>query len=72
MASLSEFYRDAEGRKNVKAYLDEFIEKEAVKMLFERENVDAIPDAKELIDKAFSNLDVMFAPKQNKIPNNPR
>jgi len=66
MKSLSEFYADKEMCTNVKSYLDEFIKSEGIRMLFERENIEGVADAKEIIDKAWENLELMFAPKQKK------
>lgn len=66
MKSLQEFFNETDTKNNVHAYLIEFLEKKAVKMIFERENTDAIADAKDVIDEAFENLEVMFSPKPKK------
>ena len=63
MKSLQEFYNDKDTRNNVKEYLLQFYKDEAVRMLMNRENTVALADAVELLDKAFDNLDSMFAPK---------
>lgn len=66
MNSLREFYRDKDTRDNVKNYLIEFLEKEAIKKVFKREDVSAIAEAKEMIDKAWDNMSVLFDKKSKK------
>ena len=63
MKSLIEFYQDEDTRNNVKEYLIEFFKQEAVKRLMEREDAVALADAVELTEKAFENMDILFAPK---------
>ncbi len=72
MKSLQEFNNDKETRDNLHQYLVEYMQQEAVRILFDREstenymNPESIADAKELVDRAFENLDVMFGPKPKK------
>lgn len=72
MKSLQEFYNDKETRDNVHHYLTDFIKEEAVKALFNREatetymNPESIADAKELVDRAFENMETLFSPKVKK------
>ena len=66
MKSLLSFYNDKDTKENVYNYLVDYLEKEAVKRVFDREDVSAIADAKEVIDKAFSNLEVLFNKKVEK------
>ena len=66
MKSLQQFYNDKDTKENVYNYLIDYLEKEAVKRVFEREDVSAIADAKEVIDKAFDNLEVLFNKKAEK------
>lgn len=72
MQSLQEFTNDKETRDNVHQYLVDYIKQEAVKTLFDREstevymNPDSIADAKELVDKAFENLETLFSSKPKK------
>lgn len=63
MKSLLNFYQDIETRDNVKNYLIEFLEQEAVRKVFAKEDISGIADAKEIIEKAFYNLEVMFEQK---------
>lgn len=64
MKSLQEFYKDTDTKNNVHEYLVEFLRAEAVKKVFEREDVSSVAEAKEMIDKAFEKLDIMFNSKK--------
>jgi len=66
MKSLREFYNDHDTRDNVHNYLVEYLEQEAIKKVFAKEDVSAVAEAKEMIDKAFENLSVIFEPKVEK------
>lgn len=69
MKSLQEFYNDKDTKENVLAYLIDFLEKEAIKKVFDKESfeeISAIGSAKEVIEKAFDNMDLMFQTKVNK------
>jgi len=66
MPSLFNFYKDKEGRENVYNYLVDFLEKTAIKKTFEKKDTLAVAEAKEIIDEAFKNLEVMFEPKPKK------
>lgn len=64
MKSLQELYiHDKPALNNLQEYLTDFMSKSAVERVFKREDVTHIADAKELVDEAFKNLDVLFAPK---------
>lgn len=63
---LKEFYQDKELVKEFKDYLDRFIELKAIEKVFGREDTLAVADAKEMIDGAFEQLEVEFAPKPKK------
>lgn len=63
MKSLIEFYNDKETKDNLHNYLVDYLEKETVKKVFNREDISGVADAKECIDEAFENLEVLFAPK---------
>lgn len=65
MKSLLEFYQDTETRNNVQNYLIDYLKEEALRKLFDKEDVSAVAEAKEMIDKAFENMDVIF---QTKLP----
>jgi len=66
MKSLQRFYNDKDTKDNVHNYLIDYLEKEAIRRVFDREDVSAVADAKEVIDKAFDNLEVLFDPKVGK------
>ena len=63
MKSLQEFYQDTDTKNNVHEYLIQYLKDEAVRMLMAKEEPYAVADAKEVIDKAFYNLEVLFSPK---------
>lgn len=70
--TLHEFYNDKEIREAVYNYLTQFLTEQAVKKVFNKEDTSAIGEAKELVDKAFDNLDILFRPKRKrKEPVNP-
>jgi len=60
---LYEFYKDTATKENVLHYLVQFLEEEAVKKVFNKEDVSAVAEAKEVIDKAFDNMDYIFGAK---------
>jgi hypothetical protein len=66
MKSLLEFYNNSELKNNVHEYLIEFLKEEGVKRIFDKEDVSSLADAKEVIDKAFQNLENMFEKKPKK------
>ena len=61
--SLQEFHENADMKNNVHEYLVAFLKEEAVRKLMDKELVIGVAEAKEYIDKAFENLDVLFASK---------
>jgi len=58
--NLKDFYLDKSLRSEVQDYLINFLKEEALRKLFDKEDVSAVAEAKEIVDKAFENLDVMF------------
>ena len=63
MKSLIEFNQDRDTRDNVHEYLLQFFKEEAVKRLMAREDAVALADASDLLDRAFENMEVLFASK---------
>lgn len=63
MKTLQDFWINKEVKNTVQEYLVNYLKEEAVRKLFDKEDVSAVAEAKEMIDKAFENLDVMFEPK---------
>ena len=60
---LKDFFLNEALRNEVKNYLVDFLKSQAIEKTFNREPTEHIAEAKECIDKAFDNLEVMFAPK---------
>jgi hypothetical protein len=56
MNPLNQFTNDVNMRDEVKGFIDAFIDTEAVKRIYAREDVSGIADAKELIELAFNDL----------------
>ena len=63
MNPLNQFTNDVNMRDEVKGFIDAFIDTEAVKRIYAREDVSGIADAKELIELAFNDLINTYAPK---------
>jgi hypothetical protein len=61
---IQDFYRNKVMRDAVRQYIDDCFVKEAVEKMFNREDVTHIADAKELLDKAFSSMEVDFGAKK--------
>ncbi|MFA5197910.1 MAG: hypothetical protein WC437_05835 [Patescibacteria group bacterium] len=66
MTSLFDFYKDKELRENVYNYLIDYLEKTAIKKTFAKEDTSSVAEAKEIIDEAFKNIELMFDPKPKK------
>lgn len=64
--SLKAFWNDKELKDNFYNYLIDQLEKTAIKKVFDKEDATAVGEAKEIIDKAFENLDNLFSPKVEK------
>ena len=47
-------------REGVHSYLIEFLTKTAVQKVFDKEDTSGVAEAKECIDQAFANLEVLF------------
>jgi len=64
---LNQFYNDEHLREELLAYLHDFIDEEALKRVYAKEDVSAVADARLLIDSAFSNLENEYGIR-NKAP----
>lgn len=64
-SSLKDFYLNEVMREDVKTYLIDFLKVQAIEKSFNREDTSAVAEAKEVLDKAFENLDILFATKSN-------
>ena len=63
MKLLGKFHADYQVRDEVKAYLLDYVEKQAVKRVFKREDVSGLADAKDCIEGAFKALDRLYEVK---------
>lgn len=61
-STLKDFYLNEVMRNDVKAYLLNFLRDEAANKAFKRESTEHIADAKDAVNKAFDNLEVLFVP----------
>lgn len=62
---LKDFYLNESMKVEVHNYLIKFFEQEALKKVFEKEETKHLAEAKEIIDKAFENLEVLFHKKSS-------
>lgn len=60
---LQTFYNNTDLKNNIHEYLVEFCKIQAIDKAFKKEDTNGVGEAKEIIDKAFENLDVIFEPK---------
>jgi len=61
---LNRFYNDEHTREELVSFLHDFIDSEGLKRIYNKEDVSAVADARDLIDLAFSELQNQYAPKQ--------
>jgi hypothetical protein len=64
--SLRAFWNDKGTKQDVYNYLIEFLQATAINKVFKKEDTTAVGEAKEILDKAFENLDNLFEPKASK------
>jgi len=62
---LKDFYINEGMREEVKAYLQQYLEVKALEKVFAKEDTQAMAEAKEVIDEAFENLEVLFPKKED-------
>lgn len=62
-SSLKDFYLNEVMRNDVQTYLLDFLKVHTIEKAFNGESTEHIKDAKEVLDKAFENLEVLFASK---------
>lgn len=61
--SLKDFYLNEVMRNDVHAYLIDFLKAQAIDKSFKREDTSSVAEAKEIIDKAFGELEILFTPQ---------
>ena len=64
-SSLKDFYLNEVMRNDVKTYLVDFLKVQAIEKTFAKEDVSGIADANEVLEKAFNNLEILFATKSD-------
>lgn len=62
-SSLKDFYLNEVMRNDVKTYLIDVLKTQAIEKTFNREDTSAIAEAKDILDKAFDNLELLFSPE---------
>jgi hypothetical protein len=62
-SALKDFFLNEAMRNEVKTYLIDFLKVQAIEKAFNREDTSSVAEAKEVLDKAFDNLEVIFAPE---------
>ena len=62
-SSLKDFYLNEVMREDVKTYLLDCLKAQAIQKAFDREDTSAIAEAKEVLDKAFNDLEILFSSK---------
>lgn len=62
-SALKDFYLNEVMKNDVKEYLISFLREQAIEKTFNREDTSAVAEAKEVLDKAFDNLEILFASK---------
>mgnify|MGYP006055059705 CR=1 FL=1 len=67
MQKLRLFHSDKETLDEVRGYFIAYLEQEALKRLFNFERTDGLAEARKILEEAFDNLDVQFAPAEPKI-----
>lgn len=67
MQKLRLFHADKATLDEVRGYFIAYLEQEALKRLFNFESTDGLAEARKILEEAFDNLDVEFAPSQEKI-----
>lgn len=60
---LKDFYLNEAMRNEVQTYLLDYLKTQAIEKAFAREDISGIADAKECLDKAFLDLEIIFTPE---------
>lgn len=69
---LKQFYSDEHLRDAVEQYLISYVEQEALKALMDKKDTVGFADARDILYKAFVNLDETYAPQPKPILTNSR
>lgn len=57
---LNQFYNDEHTRNELIEFIHDFIDQEAISRVYNKEDVSAVADARQLIDLAFSELQNLY------------
>lgn len=60
---LRDFYLNEGMREEVRLYFVKFLTDKAVEKVFAKEDTQALAEAKDVIDEAFNNLELLFPKK---------
>lgn len=63
-SNLKDFFLNESMREDVKEYLIQFLKDEVVRLAFDEQEVGGAVLAKNTIENAFSNLEILFATKK--------
>lgn len=72
MNQLQTFYRNQSQRDSVKEFMFAMLREIAVEAAFEGKSVGGIPEAKQVIDRAFDRLEEMYGKIEPSKPLSPR
>ena len=64
--NLQQLWNDKESLVEVRKFLTTFLTEFGVKKMFSGEDTKAVGEAKDILDKAFDELDSMFSSKKKK------
>ena len=64
--TIRQLWEDKESLVEVRNFLTAFLTEFGVKKMFSGEDTKAVGEAKDILDKAFDELDDMFGPKKKK------
>ena len=64
MDKLKEFYRDKQMMNDVSKHFFDFLSKEIVREAFKGNNTSEYKKVKDIINKGFAELDILFADKK--------
>lgn len=63
MNSLIDFYRNEVVRNDLKKFLNDYLREVAIERVFDNKPTVGVADAKEIIDGAFDQLEILCSPK---------
>jgi len=67
---IAEFYQNEKLREAVKSYMFAVFNQEIIDRVYQRKSVEHAADAIELVDRAFNQMELDYAPKKEAKPTN--